>query len=65
MKVLYNKLRGDMTNKTDDKNNDVFIIKAPKNENVDKVLPNLKLLGKLLTKPEHNQKNKNQQENYQ
>ena len=62
MKVLYNKLRGDMTNKPDDKNNDVFIIKAPKNENVDKVLPNLKLLGKLLTKPEHKPEEQEQEQ---
>ena len=39
-----------MTNRPEDKNNDVFIIKAPKNASIDKALPNIKLLGKLISK---------------
>ena len=48
MKVRYNRLRGDMINKPEDKNNEVLIIKAPKNGSIDKLLQGFRLFEKLL-----------------
>ena len=50
MKEVYNKVKGDMTNKPNDGNNDLFVIKIPSNKNINDVLKKVKSTGAMTPK---------------
>jgi len=51
MKDIYNKVKGDMSNRPGDENDDLVLIKVPPNKDVNDVLQKLKSKGDLTPKP--------------
>ena len=60
MKDIYNKVKGDMTNKPGDENNDMFVIKVPANKNINDVLNKIKAKGAMTVKPKGEEPDENE-----
>ena len=62
MKDIYNKVKGNMTNKPEDESNDLFVIKLPPNKNINDVLEKIKTSGtKIKNKPKEKDKESGEQ----
>ena len=54
MKDIYNKVKGDMSNRPGDDNDDLFIIKSKNGDkNIDDLLDQIKVMGNIINKPEN------------